>query len=161
MPSRGGGATGTIIRIALRHLRKVRKRSVRTRVVTQRSGSPTTAVRRLPSGRYPANYRYAGKVYDGKNWTPKLQQKYPNGVRFSNDGFPDFSPYAQRTVTLRPTFAGDRSDFALANRRAGLSATPDGFTWHHHQDTRTMQLIPTDLHRGVRHAGGVAIMKGS
>ena len=33
---------------------------------------------------------------------------------------------------------------------------PSNMTWHHHQDTRTMQLIPTDIHNAVRHSGGAS-----
>ncbi len=118
-------------------------------------------VERLPSGRYPQNFSYAGKVYDGPGWTPKLAAKYPKGVRFTADGFPDFAPYAVATVTFDPNFLGDhRKDFAEANRKADLEETPDLYTWHHHQDGRTMQLVPFDLHKAVRHAGGVSIMKG-
>ncbi|PSL55849.1 HNH/ENDO VII superfamily nuclease [Saccharothrix carnea] len=117
-------------------------------------------VQRLPSGRRPANSKYAGRKFDGDTWTPELAAKYPDGVVFTNDGFPDFSPYATHTVTIDPHFQGDRTDFTQANRLAGLRGTPEGYIWHHHQDTRTMQLVPQDLHEGVRHAGGVAIMKG-
>jgi hypothetical protein len=118
-------------------------------------------VERLPSGRLPSNFEYAGRVYDGEKWTPKLAEKYPNGVRFTDDGFPDFSPYASHTVTFDPQFKGNHgSDFVEANRLAGLPETPEGYTWHHTQDARTMQLVPSDLHDAIRHAGGVAIMKG-
>jgi len=118
-------------------------------------------VERLPSGWYPQNFTYAGQVYDGPGWTDKIAEKYPNGVWFTADGFPDFAPYATATVTFDPHFAGNHTtDPASANQKAGLPRTPDGYTWHHHQDTRTMQLIPKDLHRAVRHAGGVSIMKG-
>lgn len=117
-------------------------------------------VSRLPSGKLPANFTFAGKKFQGKTWSPWLAEKYPDGVQFTDDGFPDFSPYAMHTVTLDPNFRGDRTtDFTRANGEAGLSAMPDGYIWHHHQDTRTMQLIPEDLHEAVRHAGGVAIMK--
>jgi len=118
-------------------------------------------VERLPSGRYPQNFAYAGKVYDGPGWTPRLAEKYPNGVRFTADGFPDFAPYAQATVRFEPNFLGNRTtDFTEASRKAGLATMPDGYTWHHHQDTRTMLLVPIDLHDAVRHAGGVSIMRG-
>jgi hypothetical protein len=119
------------------------------------------AVERLPSGRLPGNFQYAGTVYDGDKWTPKLAQKYPDGVRFTEDGFPDFSPYATHTVTFDPHFSGNRSiDFTEANKLAGLPETPDGYTWHHCQDTHTMMLVPSDMHDAIRHAGGVSIMKG-
>ncbi len=118
-------------------------------------------VERLPSGRYPQNFSYAGKVYDGPEWTPKLAAKYPSGVRFTADGFPDLAPYAVATVTFEPHFLGNHStDFTEANKKAGLSEMPAGYTWHHHQDRRTMQLVPKDLHLAVRHAGGISLMKG-
>ena len=60
---------------------------------------------------------------------------------------------------MTPNFAGDRTDFAAANRMAGTRPDPN-FTWHHHQNTQTMLRVPADLHDAVRHAGGVAIMRG-
>lgn len=118
-------------------------------------------VKRLPSGKYPANFEYAGRVYDGPTWTGKMAEKYPDGVRFTHDGFPDFEPYAAAKVTFEPGFAGNHTtDFAEANRKAGLAELPAGYTWHHHQNVKTMLLVPKDLHLAVRHAGGVAIMKG-
>jgi filamentous hemagglutinin len=118
-------------------------------------------VKRLPSGKYPANFEYAGRIYDGPRWTPKLGAKYPRGVRFTEDGFPDFAPYATAAVTFEPHFTGDRgADRPQANQKAGLVRTPDEFVWHHHQDGSTMLLVPEDLHEAVRHAGGVSIMKG-
>ena len=123
-----------------------------------RSTPPSGWVKRLPSGRYPANYRWAGKVYKGKMWTPELAKNYPNGVRFNRSGFPDFGPYAIKTVRFKKGFTGDRGvDDAAANR---LFKAPKGYTWHHHQDGHTMQLIPTDLHDAIRHGGGVAVIKG-
>lgn len=117
-------------------------------------------VQRLPSGRLPANWHYAGRVYDGEHWTPDLAERYPDGVQFTNDGFPDFSPYATRTVTFDPQYQGNTTtDFTDANRLATLARTPDDYTWHHHQDTRTMQLVPTEIHDAVRHAGGRAILR--
>jgi hypothetical protein len=128
-------------------------------------------VQRLPSGKLPLNFQYAGKVFGGStssDWPtsalsryPNLPAKYPDGVRFTPDGFPDFSPYAMHVVDFDPNFLGNHgSDFAEANRKAGVPRTPDGYTWHHHQDTRTMLCIPKDIHWAVKHAGGVAIMKG-
>ena len=118
-------------------------------------------VRRLPSGRYPQNFEYAGRTYNGRLWTEKLAAKYPDGVRFTDDGFPDFSPYAIATVIFESNFVGDYSiDPARANQESGLAREPEGFTWHHHQDKKTMHLIPKELHQAVRHAGGASLMKG-
>jgi hypothetical protein len=121
-------------------------------------GPPPPGVQRLPSGRFPPNYRYAGKLYDGRHWTPDLAQKYPNGVRFTRDGYPDFGPYSLHTVRFKKGFTGDRAkDNVIANREF---EAPDGYTWHHHQDGRTLQLVPTDMHEAIRHGGGVARTKG-
>ena len=29
-----------------------------------------------------------------------------------------------------------------------------GYTWHHHQETGRMQLIPEDVHEWIKHVGG-------
>ncbi len=33
-----------------------------------------------------------------------------------------------------------------ANEAAGFDETPEGYTWHCHQDGETMQLVPRDIH---------------
>ena len=35
--------------------------------------------------------------------------------------------------------------------------TPDGYTWHHHQDPGKMQLVRSDIHAATRHTGGYAL----
>ncbi|WP_413776625.1 HNH endonuclease [Pseudomonas sp. B21-054] len=58
---------------------------------------------------------------------------------------------------VRIELTGNRDrDFKLANQSSGYKRTPDNFTWHHHQESGLMQLIPSDLHDAVRHTGGVA-----
>jgi hypothetical protein len=118
-------------------------------------------VSRLPSGKLPSNYEYAGRLYTGEKWTDALAQKYPKGVSFTADGYPDFSPYAVRTVRFPNGFSGKNTDFTAADRMAGITGMrPSGHTWHHHQDRHTLLLIPTEIHDAVRHAGGVAIIGG-
>ncbi|MGN6670333.1 MAG: DUF637 domain-containing protein, partial [Candidatus Nucleicultricaceae bacterium] len=41
----------------------------------------------------------------------------------------------------------------LADIKAG-KAQIDDLTWHHHQDTGRMQLIPTEIHEKIGHVGG-------
>jgi hypothetical protein len=56
-------------------------------------------------------------------------------------------------VTIDNT--GDRyQDFKLANAEAGFDKTPAGYTWHHHQDGHTMQLVETRVHNAIPHTGG-------
>jgi hypothetical protein len=60
------------------------------------------------------------------------------------------------TVEIHQT--GNRAaDYAAANRAAGLNKTPLGYTWHHHQNGKTMQLVPTTIHSQTGHTGGVAL----
>jgi RHS repeat-associated protein len=85
---------------------------------------------------------------------------HPNtGVSFDAEGFPDFSPWRHPNVPdVRIDLAGNRStDFARANAAAGLSKTPEGYTWHHHQDCGLMQLIETGIHATTGHTGGFSI----
>ncbi|MGD7043208.1 HNH endonuclease [Jeotgalibacillus proteolyticus] len=38
--------------------------------------------------------------------------------------------------------------------------TPDGYSWHHHQDTGRMQLVDQQVHAATGHTGGKAIWSG-
>lgn len=111
------------------------------------------------NGRNPINARYAGKTFDGKTWTPALKQKYPEGVKFKPNGFPDFEPYKKATVKLDGLTGNYATDESAALKKVGLSKTPDGMVWHHVEDGETMHLIPQDVHQAVRHTGGAAILK--
>jgi hypothetical protein len=110
--------------------------------------------------RMPSNHEWAGRTYHFENAIPqrrwRLERKYPRGVAYDANGFPDFSPYATKEVKI-PHMTGELSDFTQANKGAGIEKKPAGFTWHHHQDCKTMLLVPTDLHKNVRHTGGRAV----
>jgi filamentous hemagglutinin len=43
--------------------------------------------------------------------------------------------------------------------RSGAEKIP-GYTWHHHQDTGRMQLVPEAIHSAVRHTGWESISSG-
>jgi hypothetical protein len=78
------------------------------------------------------------------------------GIPFDEQGFPDFSGITK--VEVKIEFTGSRPiDFQAANRAAGFSTTPKGYTWHHHQDGTTMQLVPRDIHRNTGHTGGFSL----
>ncbi len=113
------------------------------------------------NGRNPINSGYAGRTYDGPGWTPEMQAKYPSGVQFTDQGFPDFSPYSQVEVELDGLTGNYGPDSRLANEAAGLDSTPDGYVWHHVEDGRSLQLIPQDIHQAVRHTGGSAVIRES
>lgn len=116
------------------------------------SGKDATEARR------PINADYAGKNYSFADKDPGLYAKYPEGVNFDESGYPDFSPYTLQEVQIDMK-GNHTSDYKQANEAAGLEETPEGYTWHHHQDGKTMQLLPSDLHGSVRHTGGVSVVK--
>jgi hypothetical protein len=110
------------------------------------------------AGRLPVNHRYAGKAVPARKLPKKYRKK---GLHFTEDGYPDFAPYAQELPSgkkqVQVKLSGDRdADIRAANKAVGLKRTPKGYTWHHHQDGTTMQLVPRDLHTNLRHTGGAA-----
>jgi hypothetical protein len=98
------------------------------------------------NGRRPMNHKYAGKVH-------------PSGVPFNEQGFPIFDSYAIASLEIENLTGDHDLDEDLANRAARLPSTPNGYTWHHVEDGKTMQLVPTWLHDEVRHTGGAAILR--
>jgi len=50
-------------------------------------------------------------------------------------------------------------DEIAALRASGLTKTPEGYTWHHHQDGKTMMLVEKYVHEKSGHTGGVAVVK--
>ena len=110
-------------------------------------------------------------------------QKHPKtGVVFDQKGFPIFDDYAKfdtkidvnlrygqqmQAASLDLSKAIDNgqipaSQFTvkqLQQIRSG-SKQVDGLTWHHHQDSGRMQLIPRKLHNQTNHIGGNAIQEG-
>ncbi|HRG48819.1 MAG TPA: HNH endonuclease, partial [Leptospiraceae bacterium] len=112
------------------------------------------------NGRLPINSDYAGKVFKLPN---DLQQKYKiEGIKFNEHGFPDFSNVAVPSKTVKiKNMKGDDSDFTKADKEAGYNAQnprPKGYTWHHNEDLKTMQLIPRDVHEAVRHTGAASMI---
>jgi hypothetical protein len=90
------------------------------------------------------------------------------GVPYRQSGFPDFTQYADdaakqlgrdTTVKVDGITGNRRLDFALANKEAGFARTPKGYTWHHVEDCRHMQLVPTTVHRPTSHSGCVQLIQ--
>jgi hypothetical protein len=86
----------------------------------------------------------------------RLAEKYPKGVRFTRAGYPVFTPYSVERVKVEGLDGIMSHDNPKANAAAGIPGKdpPDGYTWHHVEDGRTMELVPSDLHRAVQHTGG-------
>lgn len=90
---------------------------------------------------------------------PELLAQNPNGIniQFDSKGYPNFSKYASKTVNIKLT--GSRiNDVKLANEAVGLTTTPKGYIWHHHQNATTMQLVPEPINK-VPHTGGFSTRK--
>ena len=94
--------------------------------------------------------------------------KTKNGELFDiayRDGYPDFEKIkydgslGKAEVEIDMT-GKNGPDFRVANKEAGFGEAkyshPDGYTWHHHEDMKTMQLIRTDIHNAVPHTGGAS-----
>jgi hypothetical protein len=90
----------------------------------------------------------------------ELAREFPNGVRYSRAGYPIFTPYAEKIVYVDGLTGDMDHDNMLANRAAKIAGPdpPDGYTWHHAEDGRRMELVPSNLHRAVQHTGGRAAM---
>ena len=107
------------------------------------------------NGRMPINCEFAGKTFPLERLPENIREKYPDSVRFTEQGYPEFSRYASERVQIE--YSGDRGiDFTRANKALGFESTPEGYTWHHHEDAKTLELVPTELHKAVRHTGGCA-----
>jgi filamentous hemagglutinin len=100
-------------------------------------------------------------------------------VVFDQRGFPIFDPYVKLETRISGNLAGmsSRQHMEAATRqlkndiavgrvdrnlftKAQLDKIEDearkipGYTWHHHQETGRMQLVPEDLHEWMGHIGG-------
>lgn len=127
---------------------------------TLRTPNAQAGTNSLPKPRI-VNSRYAGKTYPVERLPKKMQSKYPKSVEFDKDGYPNFRPYTKKEVKI-PNLTGNyASDFYKANKAAGFNRTPEGYTWHHHQDGVRMQLVPSDLHRAVKHTGGASVLRST
>jgi hypothetical protein len=102
----------------------------------------------------------AAKVSIPDNVTT-LAEKYPKGVRYTRAGFPVFTPYAKERVVVDNLNGNMTHDNVEANRAAGIPGTdpPDGYTWHHLEDGKTMELVPSDLHTAAKHTGARPVLR--
>ena len=86
-------------------------------------------------------------------------QNHPvTGVPFDTDGYPVFD--SKEDVIIDMT--GNRYiDEKSANLQANYEETPAGYSWHHHQDGKTMQLVDKWTHQKTGHTGGASIVKNN
>lgn len=88
------------------------------------------------------------------------------GIKVSDDGYPNFKPYAKGIFKSKTMLLGDSSsnssDFVAADKTLGISRAfrqNHKLTWHHGEDGYTMYLVPTDLHNAYRHRGGASLIR--
>ncbi|WP_260985329.1 HNH endonuclease [Paenibacillus xylanexedens] len=119
-------------------------------------------------------YDKGGTISIDENGTWTYTNKKGQSVSYP-DGYPDFSEYYHPTVEpVEIKFASPTNrpaDYKAANLEAGLSKdsvppvtqsnkSPTGYTWHHHQDGKTMILVDEKVHAEFRHIGGVSKVNG-
>jgi len=85
-------------------------------------------------------------------------------VRFDANGFPDFAPYSVRTVRVKGLTGKMTVDIPKAMEATGMrNYDSTKYVWHHHQDGKSMMLVPRSVHSvrngGIGHTGGRAVIK--
>lgn len=100
-------------------------------------------------------YKYKGKLHNYEDY-------------YDEYGFPDFSKYAVKSYTFEfDELTGESvSDFKLVNEKVFGKKSYNAheqdykdYTWHHHQNGRTLFLIPKELNSNVKHTGGAAVIR--
>lgn len=115
---------------------------------------------------------------DGKTWKEILDEHGIDGIPFK-DGYPDFSEVSQGNVEI-DDFSTERwKNFAQADikmaeewSKSGKDGKTDwtaadvaqwrkdnNYTWHEHQDCKTLQLVPCEIHNNIPHEGGISVKK--
>lgn len=56
----------------------------------------------------------------------------------------------QRHFTTNGLTGNFKTDANMANRWFNFESIPKGYTWHHVEDGRTLQLVPRDIHTAVK-----------
>ena len=129
--------------------------------------SSSLHISHTPDGRKIINSAFSGGVFTEKDLSKNATDAdilyfktiAPEGIRFSQEGRPDYTPFAIRQVELDTLTGKPTHDNKLANRQAGISpeewkTIQKDYVWHHVEDGKTMQLIPRRLHKLMPHCGG-------
>jgi hypothetical protein len=97
-------------------------------------------------------------------------------IQFKN-GYPVFEPFAYvnpktgKPVIVKMTgLTGGPSDFTAADNaykiiigdptwKRPVDMKGKSYTWHHHEDCKTMVLVPPSINNGIPHSGGASNIK--
>ena len=115
----------------------------------------TNAVKRVLSKALRRAWRKYGRAIRNS----KLAGTVYKGVRFTKEGFPDFSKVAKKTVKVAGLTGNYAHDAKLANAAAKMDAVPKDMVWHHVEDGATMMLVPKSIHNEIAHTGGAALLR--
>ncbi len=114
-----------------------------------------------------------------ETWGEILDKYGVEGIEFK-DGEPDFTPFAEGTVEI-DDFTEDRNaNFTQADEQLAEQWTAEGkdgkewsaqdikdyrkennLSWHERSDTKTLDLVPQEVHGNVPHSGGISVIKNS
>lgn len=128
--------------------------------ITERSGLNRF---RDNNGRLLRNHKYAGKSVPIRKFSSKLSKKYRKPIKFNKYGYPDFSKYSKMDIKTSRLTGNHQNDVRIVEKITKQKHPKwkkrVGYTWHHHQDGKTMQYIPTDLHSAIPHSGGASRLR--
>lgn len=119
--------------------------------------------RKKPKPRQPNRQKWVekgGKIVDNSDGSTTYTNKDGQSVTYNKDGYPDFSGYAKARVKIDGLTGNRYTDDGKANEAFGFGKTPNGYSWHHVEDGKTMELVPEDVHQEFSHTGGASIIKG-
>ena len=107
-----------------------------------------------------------GKIIKHGDGSLTYMTKDGKWVKYNSNGYPDFSNHLThpevKSIDIPEGFHPNRTpDYKRANELVGKggewgSDPPAGYRWHHHQNGRTMQLVPKAIHELFTHAGGIS-----
>lgn len=93
--------------------------------------------------------------YAGKSYTTILGDV----VDYSINGHVILDNYAVASITLELT-GNSQKDISKANLLFfGTTTGPQGYTWHHLEDGRTLILVPSSIHANAKHTGGAHYLR--
>lgn len=114
---------------------------------------------------------------DNLTWEEILDKYGIDGIEYK-DGYPDFSSVSVGEVTVEPFTESRDKNFRQADEKLAEQWSQEGkdgkewtardvaewrkengYTWHEHQDCKTMQLVPKEIHNNTPHSGGISEIK--
>lgn len=115
---------------------------------------------------------------NNQTWREILEKYGIDGIEYK-DGYPDFSPVSKADVEIDDFTKDRQKNFAQADEKLAKQWSKEGkdgktnwtvqdirqyrqengLTWHEHQDCKTMQLVPKEIHNNIPHEGGICVKK--